>query len=291
MTIKKLSLGSVQWGSFYGISNNSGQTDTNEVSRILDKAYFEGIKIIDTASTYGTAESVLGKHNLSLFSLLTKIPKFKTNIITKLDSEDMIFKFNQSLKKLNLKSCYGLLLHQKEDIFKKGNEYIIQGLNDLKLKGLVKKIGVSIYDSDKIDKVVERLKPDIIQLPLNVLDQRVLQNGTLNYLKSNDIEIHARSIFLQGLLLMQTENIPLYFKKWSKKLNDWKKICEKENVNFLEAALSFVIKQKNIDYCTIGVENLEQLNQCISASKSSHEVDLSELACEDVNLLNPFNWK
>ena len=135
------------------------------------------------------------------------------------------------------------------------------------------------------------MKPDIIQLPLNVFDQRVIQDGTLKYLKSNNIEIHARSIFLQGLLLMPYEKIPIFFKKWSHKFRDWERICLERKMNFVEAALNFVINQEHIDYCIIGVENLKQLRQCISATESDKKIDVTELASKDTKLINPTNWK
>ena len=291
MLVRKLCLGSVQWGSSYGVSNTNGQTEPNEVLKILNEAHLKGIQLVDTATSYGTAESVLGNYDLNLFSIVTKTPRFEKNIITKLDAEKLINEFKQSLQKLNIDSCYGLLLHHKEEIFKKGSEHFIFALNELKSSGLVKKIGISIYDSTKINEVVEKLKPDIIQLPLNVLDQRVIQDGTLKDLKSNNIEIHARSIFLQGLLLMPYEKIPTFFKKWQNKFNDWERICLEKKMNFVEAALNFVINQKDIDYCIIGVESLKQLKQCISATESDKKIDVTELACNDIKLINPTNWK
>ena len=291
MKVNKLSLGSVQWGSLYGLSNRYGQTNANEVSRILTKARSEGIRLVDTASSYGNVERVLGNNDLSFFSIVTKIPKFKKNIITKLDVVKSINTFEKSLRRLNQKSCYGILLHHKDDVFKNGSKYLIQALNEIKLRGLVKKIGVSIYDSKKIEKVVEELKPDIVQLPLNVLDQRFIQDGTLEYLKSENVEIHARSVFLQGLLLMPLKKIPTFFNSWIEIIYEWRKVCKEKDLSLMEAALNFVINQNKIDYCLVGVENLSQLKQCILASKSKKKINVSSLACEDINLINPSNWK
>jgi aryl-alcohol dehydrogenase-like predicted oxidoreductase len=291
MAISKLSLGSVQWGKPYGVSNSNGQTDFKEVNRILTKARSVGIRLIDTAGSYGDAEDVLGKNNLSYFSIVTKASKFENKSISKVEVDDLSLKFKQSLLKLNQSSCYGLLIHQKEDIFKNGNQYLIETLNKLKLKGLVKKIGISLYDSNDIDEVIERLRPDIIQLPINVLDQRFIKDGSLNYIKSKNIEVHARSVFLQGLLLMPSKKTPVFFKTWIKKINEWKNTCKKKNINYLSAALNFVIKQNNVDYCLAGVENLIQLEQCIRATETSEIYDFSEFACNDLKLINPNNWK
>ncbi len=291
MSVNKLCLGSVQWGSKYGVSNVNGQTSTSEVCKILQEANSNGIQYIDTASNYGTAENILGNNDLSFFSIITKTPYFDKKNISKSDAVQLISKFKQSLEKLKLSSCYGLLLHHKEEVFKSGSENIIFALNELKHRGLVKKIGVSIYDSNKIDDIIKKLKPDIIQLPLNVLDQRVLRDGTLKYLKSMNIEVHVRSIFLQGLLLMPYEKTPNFFKAWSDKLNKWRQVCFDKKTSYLEAALNFALSQQDVDYCVIGIENLEQLKQCISAAKSGKKINVSELACEDEELLNPVNWK
>lgn len=291
MTISKLSLGSVQWGKPYGVSNSNGQTDFKEVNRILTKARTVGIHLIDTAPNYGNAEVVIGKNNLGYFSIVTKASKFKNKSISKIEVDDLNFKFKQSLISLNQSSCYGLLIHQKEDIFKNGSQYLIESLNKLKLKGLVKKIGISLYDSNDIDEIIERLKPDIIQLPINIFDQRFIKDGSLNYIKSKKIEVHARSVFLQGLLLMPSEKIPLFFKTWIKKINEWKNTCKKKNIDYLNAALNFVIKQNNVDYCIVGVENLIQLEQCIRALENKEIHDFSELACNDSKLINPNNWE
>ena len=291
MAISKLSLGSVQWGKPYGVSNSNGQTDFKEVNRILTKARSVGIHLIDTAANYGNAEVVLGKNNLNYFSIVTKTSKFENKSISKIEVDDLNLKFEQSLIKLNQSSCYGLLIHQKEDIFKNGSHYLIEILNKLKLKGLVKKIGISLYDSNDIDKVIERLRPDIIQLPINVFDQRFIIDGSLNYIKSKSIEVHARSVFLQGLLLMPSEKIPVFFKTWIKKINEWKNTCTKKKINCLDAALNFVIKQNNVDYCLVGVENLTQLEQCIRATQNNEIYDFSEFACKDLKLINPNNWE
>ncbi len=290
MTVGKLSLGSAQWGQSYGISNSNGQTKSKEVTKILIRANLAGIHLIDTATSYGNAESVLGKNNLSFFSIVTKSPKFMKNSIAKSDAEKLNFKFLQSLKRLNQSSCYGFLIHQLKDIFKDGSDYLIEALNNLKFQGLVKKIGVSVYDPCDIDKIIDILKPDIIQLPLNILDQRFINDGTINYIKSKNIEIHARSVFLQGLLLMSSEKIPTFFNPWSKKLKELNKVCIDKNINPISAALNFVLKNKDIDYCLVGVENIEQLEQCISVSNTNEVFDFSNFACNDYKLINPSNW-
>ena len=291
MEVKKLSIGTAQWGSSYGVSNTRGQTCSNEVSKILSLADEKGISLIDTAAAYGNAEAILGQYDLDSFSIVTKTLKIDKKTITKFDVDKLVKTFKSSLEKMNCVSCYGLLLHHKNDILKNGGEYIAEALNILKSDGYVKKIGVSIYDTKDIELVIDRLNPSIIQLPLNVFDQRVIHDGSLIEFKNNNVEIHARSIFLQGLLLMSPEKIPLFFEPWAKKLNQWREICNVSGMSYIEAALNFVIKQDLIDYCIVGVEDINQLRQCISVLNSKKIMNLDKLASTDDNLINPSNWK
>jgi len=291
MKKNKLCIGTAQWGMPYGISNIKGQTKIREVSKILSLACLENIKHIDTANSYGNAEKVLGNHELSFFSIITKIPKFKNDNITKSDINKLTRLLKQSLKKLNSNSCYGLLLHHEDDLFKKGSEYLVEALNNLKSNGLINKFGISIYNTQNADKIINKLKPDIVQLPLNVFDQRALKDGTLSYLKKNNVETYSRSVFLQGLLLMSIKKIPKYFQPWINQIINWKKMCDEKNISYLEAALNFVIKQKNIDYCIIGVENSNQLKQCLTAIKSKKKLNLNNFSSNDIKLINPNYWK
>ena len=209
--INKLGLGTVQWGINYGISNLSGITSKNEVKKILNKARSENIKLIDTASQYGDAEEVLGLNNLKEFKVITKTNKFSKNTILKSDQELFKLNFLKSLEKLSINSAYGLLIHNVDDLFKEGGINIIKCLKSLQEKRLVEKIGVSIYNTYQIKKTLEIFKPDIIQLPINVFDNRLIRNGTLRYLSDKNIEIHARSIFLQGLCFIETNKLNKYF--------------------------------------------------------------------------------
>lgn len=291
MKKNKLCIGTAQWGMPYGISNFRGQTKIKEVSKILSLACLENIKYLDTANSYGDAEKVLGSHELSYFSIITKIPKFKKNNFIKSDKGKIINLLKQSLKKLNCNSCYGLLLHHEDDLFKKGSEYLIEALNYLKSNGLINKFGISIYNTRNIDEILKKLKPDIVQLPLNIFDQRALNNGTLKYLKENKIETHSRSVFLQGLLLMSISKIPKYFEPWFNEIINWKKMCEEKDISCLDAALNFVVKQKSVDYCIIGVENLIQLKQCLTAIKSQKKLNVNDFSNNDIKLINPNYWK
>ncbi len=289
--VRKIGLGSAQWGMAYGVSNKKGISSVKEVSKILNYAQTQKIRLIDTAFEYGKAESVLGKNNLNNFKVITKSPSFTNKVIKKYDKENLKSSLKDSLVKLNLDSIYGLMIHKANDILKDGSEYLIEGLHELKTQKLVKKIGISIYPEHDLEKIITKFCPDIIQLPINIFDQRLLNNGSLKYLDSLGIEIHARSLFLQGLLLMKEENTPSYFNQWSKKLNEWRYLCKSLSEPPLKIALCYVLNLAYIKFGIIGTENSLQLRETISYLDNPINIDLNYFSCDDKELINPSNWK
>ena len=287
--ISKLGLGTVQWGKAYGISNREGKTSQDEVKRILLIAQSNDIKLLDTAPSYGDSELILGKRNLRDFKIVTKTEYFKNNTISNIDKENLISTFMNSMLKLSLDSIDGLLIHDVNDLFKRGGEDLVDGLKFLKDSGLVKKIGISIYDSQQINSSLQIFKPDIVQLPINVFDQRLIKDGTLKKLSELNIEIHARSIFLQGLLFIKENNLPEYFSPWKNKISDWHYQCKINDLTPLSAALNFILGLPEVNHCLVGVNSAKQLQEIIVASKKNIFFD-KDFATDDEKLINPKNW-
>jgi len=284
--IHKIGLGTAQWGLDYGISNTSGKSSEDDVYKIIELASSVGIKIIDTANNYGDSEKIIGKNNLKDFMIITKTSTSLTN--TKKSIKEIFF---ESLDNLGLKNIYGLLIHNCDDIFSNDSKTKINELNDLKSMGYINKIGFSAYNKNQINKALTFFKPDIIQLPFNVFDQSLLHDGTLAFLKSLNIEIHARSSFLQGLLIMDIPKIPTYFNKWSDYLKKWHYYCYAIGASPKSVALTFSASQKLIDKVIVGVENEIQLLGLIDIPNISNELELKFLNCTDENLINPSKWK
>ena len=157
--------------------------------------------------------------------------------------------------------------------------------------GYINKIGFSAYNKLQIKKALTLFKPDIIQLPFNVFDQGLLHDGTLALLKSLNIEVHARSSFLQGLLIMDISKVPIYFNKWRFYLERWHSYCSQINYSPKSVALNFSASQKLIDKVIVGVENEMQLIELINLPEISSEIDLKFLNCKDEYLINPSKWK
>jgi aryl-alcohol dehydrogenase-like predicted oxidoreductase len=258
----KLCLGTVQFGMKYGISNKTGKVKYEEVEKILDFCNEKGICTIDTANAYGESESILGNFDLNDY-----------NIITKITCSDQIEK---SLEKLKLSSLYGILIHNENLVGDNWSKLLYY-----KSKGIVKKIGVSVYSPDKLLSIIDNYSIDIVQLPLNILDQRFL--FLLKRIKKAKIEIHARSIFLQGLLLMNYSQIPDYF-------SQIKPILSKIPKDKLGFTLNFVKNIDEIDRIVIGVTSKKELEGIYTAYQKK-TFDYSEYSINDENMINPSFWR
>ncbi len=280
----RLGLGTVQLGLPYGVSNKRGQPDVAEAKRILETAAEAGLQVLDTAARYGGSETLLGQ-------LLSKDHGFR--IVTKTDGSSVEATLQQSLIHLQQRRCYGLLVHDADDLLKAGAEPLIASLKEMVTRGLVEKIGVSIYSGDQIDRILEKFVPDIVQVPVNVFDQRLVASGHLRKLKDLGVEIHARSIFLQGLLLMDPEQINSYFTPIKSHLQKYRQFQRSVGLSDVQAALAFVKEQRELDVILVGVAASEELKQIVSAYHSigEAEFDMSEFRLSNEKILNPSQWQ
>jgi len=290
----KLALGTVQFGMPYGVSNHQGQTPLPEVSRILQKAQAAGIALLDTAPFYGTIEADLGRISApSSFKIVTKTPRFMTLSITAAQVARIRPSLNQSLQALGTTRVYGLLVHIGEDLLTPGGEAIVAALKQLQTEGLVEKLGVSVYTRAQTEHILQTFTPDILQFPINVFDQQWIDGGFLNQLKSRHIELHARSIFLQGLLLMETSTLNPYFAGLRTHHQAYRNQLRQWNLTPLEAALQFVVQEKAIDRILVGVNSEDQLAEILQAYHHCSEktVDMSMFRVDDESWIHPVRWK
>jgi len=281
-------LGTVQFGTNYGISNLQGQTPINEVGRILSTCLDSGINYIDTASLYGNCEEVLGRVISSRnFKLVTKT----AHLTECVGAPDILPLFSESLRKLGCEFIHGLLFHNADALTSSYGKALYSQAENLRSQGMVEKIGVSIYCAEQIDFILANFDVDLIQLPVNVLDQRLIQEGYLKKLKRRGVEIHSRSAFLQGLLLMEPEQLNPYFTEITPLLQRWRDELREKGISALSAALGFLKGVDEIDRIVVGVNNAEQLNQLISVYDEDHALDCSSYAISDVNYLDPSKWR
>lgn len=287
---EKLVLGTAQFGLDYGLTNKFGRIKEIEVLDILNCARKYGIKNLDTAFLYGKSQSVLGHLGVGDFNIVTKLPPviigggFNKNFLV----ETLMV----SLKVLNVKSIYGLLLHRPMELLDPINgKGILNALKSLKDTGEVKKLGVSVYSPNELISVLEVFVPDIVQLPFNPFDQRFLNLGLLKMLRGLGCEIFARSIFLQGLLLQDHNEKNPYFYRWNnnfKMFEDWLK---KKCISRLAACVGFAVSEPLIDKVIIGIDSSSHLREIIATENSEYDNSLGFLALDDENLLNPSKWQ
>lgn len=282
----KLILGTVQFGLDYGINNQSGQVLETEVKAILNLAALNGVRTLDTSAAYGNSETVLGKvlgPGKAQFNLISKYP---------CSDKSVEVVFSRSLEQLQQKRLYGYLVHHFD--FYKAYPQIWDEMQQLKSKEKVEKIGFSLYTPDQLFYLLDRnVEFDILQIPYNLLDRQF--EPYLKELKQNKIEIHTRSVFLQGLFFkelssLQADLFPL--RPYLTELHDY---CRKHGISMGELALNYVIGNSNIDGVLIGVDNHTQLKlNLVSVEKELNQKDIDfieSIQVKETSLLSPINWK
>ena len=280
--MSKLALGTVQFGLDYGITNQNGQVTIKEVKGILDFSKENGIDVLDTASGYGNSEKVLGEVGVDNYQIITKTISLKNGVDKVIDG------FYQSLNDLSQKQVEGLLIHNIQDIENKQFSALFNKLNELKQQGLIKKIGFSTYTPEQVNFLLENFDFNIIQVPFNVFDTRLIQSDQLQVLKSKGVEVYARSVFLQGILL-NFNDLPKYFKTWKKQFNEYQTMVKESEMSLLEYALNFALSTQEVDKVLVGVDSKKQLEEIVHSVKKHGNSDPYPIS--DMNLLNPSMWK
>ena len=284
----KIALGTVQFGMKYGISNETGQVSRNEIKSILSFARSNAIDTIDTAIAYGNSESRLGESDLNGFKLVTKLPAFPeecADVGCWLEQE-----FQASLMRLNMSSIYGLLLHRPDQLLGRHGNSLAKALENLKARGLVEKIGISVYSPIELDILMDTCTIDLVQVPFNLIDRRIYSSGWLQKLYDRGVEVHTRSAFLQGLMLMPFDEIPEKFKHWWPLFDNWHCWLRDNNISAAKACIDFVQSYQQISKVVVGVTNLQQLEELIQMNKKPLDVNWPSIECLDEGLINPSTW-
>jgi aryl-alcohol dehydrogenase-like predicted oxidoreductase len=282
----KLVIGSAQLGMNYGLFNNK-KISLKEFKKIEDIILKSKINFIDTATSYGDSEKIIGNSKLRNLHILTKIKlPDKKNINVKIW---LLKEISKSLSKLKIKKIYGVLIHNYKDLLGKYGKNYLLSLQELKRKKIIKKIGISVYDPLEIKKILKVWKPDLIQIPLNPLYNRILNSGLIDILKRVRVKIFARSIFLQGLLINEDSSFAIN-KKYKILLNKFKNWCYKNNVSLLEGCLHFVKQFKKIDYIVVGFNNYNQLKEIIEVFKKKQIIVPRKFSTSKINLIDPRKW-
>lgn len=273
----KLGLGTVQFGQAYGVSNMRGQVTPGDATAILARAAQAGVRVLDTAANYGEAEGVLAHLDTAPFRIVTK------TIGVHGDVPAVVARARQSAQALGADT---LLVHAAADL---EDGALWPGLQALKAEGVFRNIGISVYVADNPVALAARFRPDVMQLPFSLLDQRLLRDGTLAKLKALGVEIHARSIFLQGLLFLDA--LPEKLCHAAPQLATVKTAIANSGSTPLAAALGFVLSRPEIDVALVGVTTPAELDEILAASALPlPDLDWAALALDDETVLTPSRW-
>jgi len=290
-TLSKLSLGTVQFGLNYGIANTQGQPSQEDVNKIIEYVYENDINCFDTAQAYGNSEEVLSK-SIDGKKDIFVISKLKSNLF----KNDLLENINKSLANLKIDFLYGLLLHDSELLYDWKEEYtaIIERLIENKK---IKYFGVSIYTNEDFELAVENPSITFIQIPFNIFDQRAISEDWFKKAKENNKLIFIRSVFLQGLLLMDINKVPENLKIAKKYLYIFESYCDKMRISKNELALSFVDTIAKESLILFGCDNIDQAQENITSFNNLKELDktimeniINDFKDMDDKIYNPTKW-
>jgi aryl-alcohol dehydrogenase-like predicted oxidoreductase len=285
---ERIILGTAQFGFKYGIANETGQVLPEVVESILSEAVTHGIKILDTAISYGDSESVLGALGVADWKIVTKLPPIPV------DCGDVIFwavdQIERSLARLGVNHIYGLLFHRPSELLGNHGRSLIDAQAFLKKWGLVQKIGVSVYAPEELTALTNIMPIELVQMPLNIIDRRLVESGWARRLKRDGVDVHVRSVFLQGLLLMPPSRRPIQFRRWAPFWEIWDDWLRDTGQTPLQACIRYALSVDHVDHVVVGIDSVNQLREILRAAQGS----IGELPTwpqpPDPDLINPARW-
>lgn len=288
----RLILGTVQLGLDYGINNHIGKPTLDEALKILDQAYDAGITRLDTAEAYGNAQEIIGTFHKTGKKRFRIITKFSPKTLSKESFQEHV---ERSISILNADKLEAYMFHSYSDYQQFPNELII--LRSLKNRNLLEKIGVSVYTNKEALQLLEKDNGiDLIQLPFNLLDNLYQRKEVLDKAKKKGVEIHARSVFLQGLFMKKRSGIDPSLNKLVPYLKVLDSLAVESKTPIEAIAIKYALQSDLIHGILFGVDSLEQLKRNISFAKdyslSIEDLErINNIKVSEIELLNPVNWK
>lgn len=279
----KIALGTVQWGLDYGISNINGIPSDDELKEIISTANKAGINMFDTAVQYGNAEKRLGEFSNTKSNIVTKIGSFSIN-------NNLKKQLKNSFKNFQREKIYGCLFHNCIEL--KENKHLWEELLAYKKADKINKIGYSLYEPSELLGLLELgLVPDIVQVPYSILDRKF--EPYFELLKEKGVEIHVRSVFLQGLLFKKSNDLSPKMKQLKPIIDFIYSISTDYNISVLQICLGYALQKQKIDHVVVGIDNIDQLKEIIQVNQYLspdliHQIEKIQL--EDNTLLNPSTW-
>jgi aryl-alcohol dehydrogenase-like predicted oxidoreductase len=284
----KIAIGTVQFGVDYGVANQSGRVQFDEVQKILRIAAMQAIDTLDTAIAYGESERMLGEAGVCDWKVVTKLSALPIDCVDVAGYVES--QVESSLLRLGISRLHGVLLHRPGQLLGDTGDQLSSALQSIKAQGLTEKIGVSIYAPHELDRLTQAMDFDIVQAPLNILDRSLIESGWASRLKTRGVELHVRSAFLQGLLLLRPDQRPNIFACWQSVWAEWERWLAETGLSPLQACLAYVLGVEGVDKVVLGVDSSKQLLEILGAAVPplSHLPNWPQPI--DSNLIDPSQW-
>lgn len=282
----KLILGASSWGNNYGINNRRG-LGSEEVNQILQRAHESGMIQIDTSPDYGDSEKLIGIDASPVFQFYSKVNPESW----KRGSKHSMLDIHKSLRRLRTKKLDGIMFHSSSSMFDAPDESS-RFMRQVVSSGLAGKWGVSVYEVEEVERILEFCKPDFIQLPSSLADRRFSDSGIISQLFTESIEVHTRSIFLQGLILQKPASLPKKFKRFSSWATDFENFSRDCALSKYQLALLFNLTNPEVSKVLVGVNSLAHLEEVLEALDRSATLPVFDSLppIEDLELIDPRRW-
>jgi aryl-alcohol dehydrogenase-like predicted oxidoreductase len=284
--MNRIVLGGAQLGLPYGILNGGETLSREEVARILDTAVDHGIDSIDTAIAYGQSESIIGETSQNRFNIISKLPPLPVDISNV--SEWVHSQVQGSLSRLKCTSLDALLLHRPQDLTGAQGVELYAAIKSLMAEKMIDRFGVSIYSPDDLEGIIDTFEIHVVQAPLNVFDRRIL--GVTDQLSALNIEVHVRSVFLQGVLIASPQDRPHRFEPWSEHFALFDEWVRSSGVSAMACCMGFALQQPGIAKLVIGTTSAESLDEIMNSTPNSVLKVPTHLQSSVEQLIDPRFW-
>jgi aryl-alcohol dehydrogenase-like predicted oxidoreductase len=291
---QQLALGTAQFGLDYGITNARGRVDAGEALRMLQVAWDGGVRMLDTAPAYGDSEPALGTAFAAdaarAWRIVTKTLPLRTPQVDEEGTTRVDAAFRGSLANLRAASVDTLLAHHADDLLVPGGDALYRWLRGEQDAGRAGRIGASVYDGAQVRALLDRYRLDAVQLPASIADQRLLADGTVQRLQDAGVEIHVRSLYLQGLLLADPSFVAQRFAPQAAWAQGLREECRSRGLDPVQACLSFFRSQPAFRVAVIGAASTEEVRALVEAWSTAPVMDWSGWAVDNPSFTDPRQW-
>lgn len=286
----QLALGTVQFGLAYGVLGSGQRVADDEATRILASAARHGVHTLDTAAAYGDIEQRLAglcqAAGASAARVVSKIPPLPADTDTDAGTlaEAVAAHVRQSAARLGNR-MEALLFHRADDLLGRlGDVAWASAQRSVAALPWPVRLGVSCYSPDELLRIAARYPVALAQLPGNVFDQRLQDHHFPG------IELHLRSVFLQGLLLADEAIAAARLPAAAEALADWCAACRRADLSPLSAALGVARGLPGVQRLVVGVERAAQFEAIASAFAAAPVLRWPALARSAAAVIDPRCW-